>query len=83
MMQTQDDQGIIDESFEELPPSAKFVYKTLEQNSSLTQSELADQTCLATRTIRDATARLENRDLIGTGYCPSDARKRVYSIKAD
>jgi len=46
-MQTQDEHPILEESFEELPPSAKFVYKTLEQNSSLTQSELADQTCLA------------------------------------
>lgn len=83
MMQTQDDHPILDESFEELPPSAKFVYKTLEQDSSLTQSELADHSCLATRTIRDAVTRLEDRDLIDSGYCPSDARKRVYSLKPD
>lgn len=82
-MQTQDDHCILNESFDELPPSAKFVYKTLEQNSSVTQSELADQTCLAPRTVRGPVARLEDRDLIKTGYCPTDARKRVYSVKTD
>ena len=82
-MRVRDDQHILDESFEELPPSAKCVYKTLEQNGRLTPSELADQTGLAPRTIRDAVVRLEDRDLIKQGYCPSDARKRVYSLKID
>ena len=81
-MRVRDDQHILDESSEELPPSAKFVYKTLKQNGSLTPSELADQTRLAPRTIRDV-VRLEDRDLIKKGYCPSDARKRVYSLKTD
>ena len=82
-MRVRDDQHILYGSFEELAPSAEFVYKTLEQNGSLTPSELADQTRLAPRTIRDAVVRLEDRDLIKQGYCPSDALKRVYSLKTD
>lgn len=82
-MRAQDDHCITDESLEELPPSAKTVYKTLEQDGSLTQSELTDQTRLSPRTTRDAVSRLEDRNLIKTGYCLSDARKRVYSLKTD
>lgn len=47
MMQAEDDHNISDELLEELPPSPKFVYRTLEKKGSLNQSELADQTCLA------------------------------------
>lgn len=67
----------------ELPPSAKLVVKVLEYHEALTQRELATETLLPQRTVRDAVARLEEADLIESRFSFVDARKRLYSLRVD
>jgi len=67
----------------ELPPSAKLVYKVLEYDGSLTQGQLADETLLPPRTVRYATGRLEEAGVVDSRFSFTDARKRLYSIRAE
>lgn len=67
----------------ELPPSAKLVVKVLEYHDTLTQSELASETLLPPRTVRDAVSRLEAAGLIESRFSFVDARKRLYSLRVD
>jgi DNA-binding MarR family transcriptional regulator len=71
------------EAVHDLPPSAKLVYKVLEYNESLTQSQLADRTLLPARTVRYALSRLEDIDAVDSRFSFSDARKRLYTLKVD
>ncbi|MDZ7747402.1 MAG: winged helix-turn-helix domain-containing protein [Halobacteriales archaeon] len=64
----------------ELPPSAKLVAKTLEHDGRLTQSQLADETLLPTRTVRYALSRLEECGAVESRFSFTDARKRVYTL---
>ena len=48
-----------EETLTDLPPSPKLVYKMLEYNGAMTQQELAEESMLSTRTVRDAVNRLE------------------------
>lgn len=69
------------ERLRELPPSAKLVYKVLEDDGSLTQGRLAEETLLPPRTVRYATSRLEEAGLVDSRFSFTDARKRRYSIR--
>lgn len=71
-----------DADLAEAPPSAKLVYYVLRQEGKLTQSELASETLLPQRTVRDALSRLADRDLVTEGFHFMDARKSVYSVRA-
>ncbi|WP_299237397.1 MarR family transcriptional regulator [Natronomonas sp.] len=71
------------EPVSDLPPSAKLVAKVLEHNDSLTQSGLAEETMLPPRTVRYATARLEDAGVLESRFSLVDARKRVYSLAID
>jgi DNA-binding MarR family transcriptional regulator len=62
----------------ELPPSAKLVYKVLEENEPRTQKEICNESWLAARTARDAINYLESQDLITSYPNPDDARQRLY-----
>jgi DNA-binding MarR family transcriptional regulator len=64
----------------DLPPSAKLVAKTLEYNDTLTQSQLAEETLLPSRTVRYALSRLEEVDAVDSRFSFSDARKRIYTL---
>ena len=64
----------------ELPPSSKLVAKTLDHHDSLTQSELAEETLLSTRTVREAVSRLEDADAVDSRVSFRDARKQLYSL---
>jgi len=64
----------------ELPPSAKLVAKVLEYNEQLTQSQLAEETLLPSRTVRYALNRLEEIDVVDSRFSFTDARKRVYTL---
>ncbi|WP_181693309.1 helix-turn-helix domain-containing protein [Natronomonas sp. LN261] len=64
----------------DLPPSAKLVAKVLEYNDRLTQSQLAAETMLPSRTVRYAITRLEEVDVVESRFSFTDARKRVYAL---
>ncbi len=64
-----------------LPPSAKLVAKVLAHHGTLSQRELADETLLSPRTVRQAVARLETHDAIETRVSFRDARKKLYSLQ--
>ncbi|MFT4884207.1 MAG: DNA-binding MarR family transcriptional regulator [Natronomonas sp.] len=64
---------------ESLPPSAKLVYKTLEYEGSLTQSELAEESLLPQRTVRHALKKLDNAGVIEESVYLMDARKSTYT----
>lgn len=64
----------------EMPPSTKLVVKTLEQEGELTQTQLAEQTLLAARTVRSALSKLEAAGLVTARNSVFDARKTLYSL---
>ncbi|WP_336133753.1 winged helix-turn-helix domain-containing protein [Natronomonas amylolytica] len=64
---------------ESLPPSAKLVYKTLEYEGSLTQSELAEESLLPQRTVRHALKKLDDAGVIEESVYLMDARKSTYT----
>jgi DNA-binding MarR family transcriptional regulator len=68
------------ERLRELPPSAKLVAKVLEDDSPLSQGQLAEQSLLPDRTVRYALNRLDEQDLVGSRYSFHDARKQVYFL---
>ncbi|MEF8789827.1 MAG: MarR family winged helix-turn-helix transcriptional regulator [Haloarculaceae archaeon] len=67
----------------ELPPSAKLVAKTLEYEGELTQSRLASETLLPSRTVRHAVKRLEEHGVVESRISFVDARQRVYSLRGE
>jgi len=70
-------------TLEELPPSAKLVYKTLEYEGSLTQGQIAAQSLLPARTVRYALSTLADADVVDEELYIQDARKRLYSLSTD
>lgn len=64
----------------DLPPSAKLVFKVLEINGDLTQSQIADKSRLSRRTVRHALATLEEADAVHKGVYFQDARQSLYSL---
>lgn len=63
-----------------LPPSAKLVYKTLQYEGPLTQSQLADESLLPQRTVRNALSKLEANDVVKESVYLMDARKSSYQL---
>lgn len=70
------------EHLADAPPSAKLVYKTLEYEGELTQSQLVDETLLSARTVRYALTELQDRDMVDEEIYFADARKRLYSLSS-
>lgn len=66
-----------------LPPSAKLVYKTLEYEGQMTQSQLAEESLLPQRTVRHALGKLEDADVVEESIYLMDARKSSYRLRAD
>ncbi|WP_254524326.1 MarR family transcriptional regulator [Natrinema caseinilyticum] len=65
---------------DDLPPSAKLVYKVLEYEEPLTQAGIAAESRLCPRTVRYALGKLEDRELVASSVCLEDARKSRYRI---
>ncbi|UPV76480.1 MarR family transcriptional regulator (plasmid) [Halorussus limi] len=66
-----------------LPPSAKLVYKVLEQaDAPLTQGQIREQALLPPRTTRDALTKLEDQELVEEQLYVPDARKRLYERRS-
>lgn len=74
------DAGTGRERVEELPPSAKLVYKILEYDDALTQGQIAEESLLPPRTVRYALSRLEDVGVVQSRFSFVDARKRLYSL---
>lgn len=68
------------QELETLPPSAKLVYTVLLREDELTQKQLAEETRLASRTVRYATSRLEKADLIEHRVNLQDIRQKLYYL---
>ncbi|MFC7131193.1 hypothetical protein [Haloferax chudinovii] len=82
MSNQQEAHSDIQTALEKLPPSAKLVAKTLEYEGDLTQSQLADETMLPSRTVRNAVAQLQRERIITAQISFRDARQKVYSLLA-
>lgn len=65
------------------PPSAKFVYRTLEQKGPMGRSELADETLLPSSTVSWAITELQDADLITSRSDPHNPSRHVYYIPDD
>ncbi|WP_227376873.1 hypothetical protein [Haladaptatus halobius] len=63
----------------ELPPSAKLVYRVLEDDAPLTQRQVREDALLPARTTRDALTKLKEQDLVEERLYVPDARKRLYA----
>ena len=62
----------------DLPPSAKLVYRVLDEDAPLTQREIRQRALLPARTTRDALAKLKDGGLVDERMYVPDARKRLY-----
>ena len=67
---------------EDLPPSAKLVYKVLSYNGSLTQKQIVEKSMLSQRTVRDALTRLRDVDVVVEKVYIPDARQNLYELTA-
>ena len=63
-----------------LPPSAKLVYKVLENGSQLTQKDLIRETSLPSRTVRYALNRLKEEQFLIERHYFIDARQSLYGL---
>ncbi|HVP97000.1 winged helix-turn-helix transcriptional regulator [Methanoregula sp.] len=63
-----------------LPPSAKLVYKVLENGDRLTQKDLIRETSLPSRTVRYALGRLKEEQIVVERYYFTDARQSLYGL---
>jgi len=70
-------------SIEDVPPSAKLVYKVLEYNGDLTQKEIVERSMLSQRTVRDALARLREVDVVAEEVYIPDARQNLYRLTVE
>lgn len=70
-------------TLDDLPPSAKLVYKVLEYDGPLTQKGIAEEAMLAPRTVRYALDRLDERGLVEEDIYFADARQSLYRLDAD
>lgn len=67
-------------ALEELPPSAKLVYRVLKYEGKFTKKQLVEETLLVVRTVRYAISRLEEEGLVEERMNFQDARQRLYSL---
>jgi hypothetical protein len=63
-----------------LPPSAKLVYKVLENGNQLTQKDLIRETSLPSRTVRYALGRLKQEQVLVERHYFTDARQSLYGL---
>jgi DNA-binding MarR family transcriptional regulator len=71
----------VESAVKDLPPSAKLVYKTLEYEGPMTQSQLAEESLLPQRTVRHALRKLEDAEIVDESVYLMDARKSTYAVR--
>jgi predicted transcriptional regulator len=69
-----------DESLDDLPPSAKLVFKVLEYDGPLTQKGIVQESMLSARTVRYALERLEGIGMVDEDVYFADARQNLYEL---
>lgn len=74
--------GTDDETLDDLPPSAKLVFKVLEYKGTLTQKGIVEESMLSARTVRYALERLEGIGLVEEDVYFADARQNIYELTA-
>ncbi|UIP01223.1 ArsR family transcriptional regulator [Halobaculum sp. CBA1158] len=72
--------GTDEDSLDDLPPSAKLVFKVLEYNGALTQKGIVEESMLSARTVRYALERLENIGIVDEDVYFADARQNLYQL---
>ncbi len=72
--------GTEHESLDDLPPSAKLVFKVLEYNGTLTQKGIVEESMLSARTVRYALERLERIGVVDEDVYFADARQNIYEL---
>ncbi|MFB6196065.1 MAG: MarR family transcriptional regulator [Haloplanus sp.] len=72
--------GTEEEGLDDLPPSAKLVFKVLEYNGSLTQKGIVEESMLSARTVRYALERLEDLGVVDEDVYFADARQNLYQL---
>jgi DNA-binding MarR family transcriptional regulator len=72
--------GTDEESLDDLPPSAKLVFKVLEYNGPLTQKGIVEESMLSARTVRYALERLEGIGIVDEDVYFADARQNLYEL---
>ena len=74
--------GTDEEGLDDLPPSAKLVFKVLEYNGPLTQKGIVQESMLSARTVRYALERLEGIGVVDEDVYFADARQNLYQLNA-
>lgn len=72
--------GTDEEAIDDLPPSAKLVFKVLEYNGPLTQKGIVQESMLSARTVRYALERLEGIGIVDEDVYFADARQNLYQL---
>lgn len=70
-----------EEGIEDLPPSAKLVFKVLEYDGPLTQKQIVEESMLSARTVRYALERLGGIGVVDEDIYFADARQSLYRIE--
>ncbi len=73
-------EGTQTEGLDDLPPSAKLVFKVLEYNGPLTQKGIVQESMLSARTVRYALERLEGIGVVDEDVYFADARQNLYKL---
>jgi predicted transcriptional regulator len=72
-----------EEEIDDLPPSAKLVFKVLQYDGPLTQKQIVEESMLSARTVRYALERLEGIGVVDEDVYFADARQSLYSITGE
>jgi Fic family protein len=73
----------MNEAIKQLPPSAKLVFKVLEQKGPLTQQQITEESMLPNRTVRYALEQLDDIELLYEDIYFPDARQQLYELNND
>ncbi len=73
----------VEEALEDLPPSSKFIYKTLDRSGPMTLKGLTEETLLSSRTARYGLDQLEEAGLLESSPALHDGRQTCYRLGAD
>ncbi len=66
---------------DDMPPSAKLIYKVLEHDGPLTQKRIVEESMLSARTVRYVLDRLDECEILKEQVYFQDARQRLYRLQ--